>query len=453
MDKITFLGAGSTIFAKNVLGDCMQTDCLREYEYALYDIDPQRLEESYLMLSNINRNSNGGKAKLVKYTDRREALRGAKYVCNAIQVGGYEPCTVTDFEIPKKYGIRQTIGDTNGIGGIFRFLRTIPVMLDFAKDMEKVCPDALFINYTNPMSMLTLAMLKATPIKTIGLCHSHQECIPMLFKTLDLPKDGLNYKIAGINHMAWLLEVTRYGEDYYPTIKKRAIEGPIYDSWEEILKHAGLPPREFSTTFHNDLVRFELMKQFGYYVTESSEHSAEYYPYFIKKHHPELIEKYNIPLDEYPRRCRGQIKKWKEQAEQLVHNVNLTHEHSHEYASGIIEALETGKAYSFGGNVLNTGLIDNLPADCCVEVTCLANEGGIQPCHIGALPHQLAALNLRQLSVHQVAVDAALTGKKDYIYQAAMLDPHVGSELTIDEIRSMVDDLIEAHGDWLPKYH
>lgn len=453
MNKITFLGAGSSVFAKNVLGDCLQTDCLREYEYALFDIDPVRLEESYMMLSNINRNSNGGKAKIVKYTDRLEALRGAKYVCNAIQVGGYDPCTITDFEVPKKYGLRQTIGDTNGIGGIFRFLRTIPVMMDFTKDMEKVCPDALFINYTNPMSMLTLAMNKATPVKTIGLCHSHQECIPMLFKTLDLPTDGLNYKIAGINHMAWLLEITRYGEDFYPVIKKHAAEGPIYDSWAEYRKAAGMPPAEYTTTYHNDLVRFELMKQFGYYVTESSEHSAEYYPYFIKKAHPELIERYNIPLDEYPRRCRGQIKKWKNMAEQLVHNAELTHEHSHEYASGIIEALETGKPFSFGGNVMNTGLIDNLPADSCVEVTCLANEGGIQPCHIGALPHQLAALNLRQISVHQVAVDAALTGKKDYIYQAAMLDPHASSELTIDEIRALVDDMIEAHGNWLPKYH
>ncbi len=456
MDKITFLGAGSSVFAKNVLGDCLQTDCLREYEYALYDINAKRLEESFQMLSNINANSNSGKAKIVKYTDRLDALRGAKYVCNAIQVGGYDPCTITDFEIPKKYGFRQTIGDTNGIGGMFRALRTIPVMLDFAKDMEKVCPDALFINYTNPMSMLTLAMLKATPIKTVGLCHSHQECVPMLLGRLGLPQDGLNYKIAGINHMAWLLEITRNGEDYYPTIKKHAIEGPIFDPFKEYRAHyPQIPfvPGEFTPQNHDDMVRFEMMKQFGYYITESSEHSAEYYPYFIKKAHPELIKKFNIPLDEYPRRCIIQIEEWEKQAEELVHNKQLTHTKSHEYASGIIEALETGKPYSFGGNVLNTGLIDNLPSDCCVEVTCLANGGGIQPCHIGALPHQLAALNLRQICVHQLTVDAALTGKKDLIYQAALLDPRAGSELTIDETRAMVDDLIEAHGDWLPKYH
>lgn len=454
MDKITFLGAGSSVFAKNVLGDCLQTDCLREYEYALFDIDPKRLEESFMMLSNINRNSNAGRAKIVKYTDRKAALRGAKYVVNAIQVGGYEPCTVTDFEVPKKYGLRQTIGDTNGIGGIFRALRTIPVMLDFAKDMEEVCPNALFINYTNPMSMLTLAMNRATPIQTIGLCHSHQSCVPQLLRSLNLPEDGLNYKIAGINHMAWLLEITRNGEDYYPTIKKHAIEGPVIDTHPQ-MRGAYFPEwqGEYNHTNHDNMVRFELMKQFGYYVTESSEHSAEYYPYFIKKNYPELIDKFNIPLDEYPRRCVIQAQMWKKQAEQLIHNEKLTHERSHEYAASIIEALETGKDFSFGGNVMNDGLIDNLPSDCCVEVTCLANAGGIQPVHIGALPHQLAALNLRQISVHQLAVDAALTGKKDYIYHAAMLDPHASAELSIDEIRAMVDDMIEAHGDWLPKYH
>ena len=363
--------------------------------------------------------------------------------------------------MPKKYGLRQTIGDTNGIGGIFRALRTIPVMQDFAADMEKVCPDALFINYTNPMSMLTLAWNRYTDIKAVGLCHSHQSCVPMLLGRLDLPQDGVNYKIAGINHMAWLLEITRNGEDYYPEIRRRALSGPIKDPLAEMAvlypEYAEIigarTPELHTPDDHDDMVRFELMKQFGYYVTESSEHSAEYYPYFIKKAYPELIERYNIPLDEYPRRCIAQAKMWKAQAEKLIHNEDLTHTRSNEYAASIIEAVETGKPFSFGGNVMNTGLIDNLPADCCVEVTCLANEGGIQPCHIGALPHQLAALNMRKVSVHQVTVDAALTGKKDYIYQAAMLDPHASAELSIDDIRAMVDDLIEAHGDWLPKYH
>lgn len=457
MNKITFMGAGSSAFAKNVLGDCMMTDCLRDWEYALYDINEQRLDESYMMLSNINKNSNNGKAKIVRYTDRLEALRGAKYVVNAIQVGGYDPCTITDFEIPKKYGFRQTIGDTNGIGAIFRGLRTIPVMLEFTKDMEQVCPDALFLNYTNPMSILTLAMNRGSSIKTVGLCHSHQEIIPGLMGRLGLPMDNLNYKIAGINHMAWLLEISRNGEDLYPLIKQRVAEGPLFDCLKERRKEIPQIPNvvegEYTIDNNDNMVKFEILKQFGYYSTESSEHHSEYYPYFIRKTHPELIKRYNIPLDEYPRRCRISIEQWKEQAEKLIHNENLTHEHSHEYASSIMEALEVGKDFSFGGNVMNTGLIDNLPADCCVEVTCLANAGGIQPCHIGPLPHQLAALNMHHISVHQLTVDAALTGKKEYIYQAALLDPHASAELTIDEIRSLVDDLIEAHGDWLPAFH
>lgn len=452
MNKITFLGAGSCTFAKNVLGDCMLTDCLSEFEYALYDIDPVRLDESYRMLSNINRNSNGSKASIKKYDDRLEALRGAKYVVNAIQVGGYEPCTVTDFEIPKKYGLRQTIGDTHGIGAIFRALRTIPVMLDFGHDMERVCPDALFINYTNPMSMLTLAMNRGTDINTIGLCHSIQVCVPELLTMLGMPQDGVKYKIAGINHMAWLLEISRDGEDLYPAIKKRAQEDPIYDKYADHRRAAGMEPIVYTASNHNDLVRFEIMKRFGYFVSESSEHNAEFFPYFIKKHNPELIERYNIPLDEYPRRCVWKAEQWKHMVNDLVHNEKLTHTKSNEYAAGIMEAMETGKPFTFGGNVLNTGLIDNLPNDCCVEVTCLADGAGIQPCHVGPLPRQLAAINLQHINVHQLTVDAALTKKKDYIYQAALLDPHTSSELTIDEICNLVDDLIEAHGNYLPTY-
>lgn len=457
MDKITFLGAGSTVFAKNVLGDCMCTEALQSFEYALYDIDPVRLEESYQMLSNINRNVNESQARIVKYTDRREALRDAKYVINAIQVGGYEPCTGTDFEIPKKYGLRQTIGDTVGIGGIFRALRTIPVMLDFVHDMEAVCPDALFLNYTNPMAMLTLAMLRSSPINTVGICHSVQVCVPQLLYRLGLPQDGVRWKIAGINHMAWLLEITRNGEDYYPEIRRRAVEGPITKPYtRDMLKDYPqllYPDYDFTPDKHDDLVRFEIMKQFGYYVTESSEHNAEFMPYFIKRSHPELIEKYQIPLDEYPRRCRVQIEHWNQLRDSLVNDAALTHSRTHEYPSYILEALETGRSFSFAGNVMNTGLISNLPQDCCVEVTCVADQGRIQPCHVGPLPHQLAALNMSNIGMQQLTVDAALTGKRDLIYQAAMLDPHTASELTIDEIRAMVDDLIEAHGDWLPEYH
>lgn len=457
MDKITFLGAGSTVFAKNVLGDCLLTDALCEFEYALYDIDSQRLDESFMMLSNINKNSNSSRAQITKYTNRLEALRDAKYVINAIQVGGYEPCTVTDFEIPRKYGLCQTIGDTVGIGGIFRALRTIPVMLDFMRDMEKVCPDALFLNYTNPMAALTMAMLKSSSIQTVGICHSVQVCVPQLLYRLGLPQDHVQYKIAGINHMSWLLDITRNGVDYYPEIKKRAQEGPIIKPYtKEMLKDYPqllYPEYEFTPQKHDDLVRFEIMKQFGCYVTESSEHNAEFMPYFIKKSHPELIEKYQIPLDEYPRRCRIQIEHWKHLKNQLVGNEALTHTRTREYPSYILEALETGNPFTFAGNVMNKGLIDNLPSDCCVEVTCVAGQGGIQPCHVGSLPHQLAALNMSNIGTQQLTVDAALLGQKEAIYQAALLDPHTASELTIDEIHNMVDDLIEAHGSWLPKYH
>lgn len=430
MGKITFLGAGSTIFAKNVLGDCMLTEALRDFEIALYDIDEKRLDESYNMLSIINKTLNKSRANINKYKDRKEALRGAKYIVNAIQVGGYDPCTITDFEVPKKYGLRQTIGDTVGIGGIFRGLRTIPVMLDLAKDIEEVCPDALLLNYTNPMSMITLAMIKGTKVKTVGLCHSVQTCASDLLSKLNMSTEGISYKIAGINHMGWLLEITKDGKDLYPEIKKRA-------------KTLGK---------HDDMIRFELMKQFGYYVTESSEHNAEYLPYFIKNTHPELIEKYNIPLDEYPRRCISQIENWDKRKKDLVSNEKINHERTKEYASYIMEAIETGRPYTFGGNVLNTGLITNLPNDCCVEVTCLADKNGITPCYVGELPIQLAALNRTNVNVQLLTVEAALTRNKDYIYYAAMLDPHTSSELSIDEIKNLVDDLIKEHGDWSPKF-
>lgn len=434
MPKITFIGAGSTVFAKNVLGDCILTPALAESEIALFDIDMERLKDSESMLKNINAN-HGGKAKITAYSDRREALRGANYVVNAIQVGGYEPCTVTDFEIPKKYGLRQTIADTLGIGGIFRALRTIPVMLDIAKDMEELCPDAWFLNYTNPMAMLTGAMLRATSVKTVGLCHSVQACVPHLLKGLDLginPEDT-QWKIAGINHMAWLLEVTKDGKDLYPLIKEKArakqLKGP-----------------------HDDMVRYEMMHRFGYYVTESSEHNAEYLPYFIKGKYPELIERFNIPLDEYPRRCIKQIERWKQMRVDLVENKSLEHERTHEYASYIMEAMETDKPYKIGGNVLNKGLITNLPSDAVVEVPCLIDRNGVNPCYVGALPQQLAALNRTNINVQLMTIEAALTLKKENIYMAAMLDPHTSSELSMDEIVAMCDDLIEAHGDWLPKY-
>lgn len=431
MDKITFLGAGSTVFAKNVLGDCMTVEALQGFEFALYDIDEQRLHDSEMMLNNLKKNLHSN-VTVKAYNNRKEALSGAKYIINAIQVGGYDPATITDFEIPKKYKLRQTIADTLGIGGIFRNLRTIPVMQAFADDIKEVCPNAWFLNYTNPMAVLTNIMLKEG-IKTVGLCHSVQVCTNDLLDSLDLPKDNIQSKIAGINHMAWLLEIKQNGKDLYPEIKKRA--------------------KAKQKSKHDDMVRFEILDKFGFYVTESSEHNAEYHPYFIKNLYPELIDDYNIPLDEYPRRCIKQIEEWSQMRDDIVNDQNLTHQRSNEYGSYIIEAMETNKPFKIGGNVLNTGgLISNLPENAVVEVPCLVDASGVAPTYIGDLPEQLAALNRTNINTQLLTIEAALTNDKSKIYQAAMLDPHTASELSIDDIISLCDDLIEAHGDWLPSY-
>ena len=435
MVKICFIGAGSTIFAKNVLGDAMLTPSLQDAEIALYDIDENRLKESELMLQTINKNSNQSRAKIQSFSDRKEALKDANFVINAIQVGGYKPSTVIDFEIPKKYGLQQTIGDTTGIGGIFRGLRTLPVMFDIAKDMEEVCPDAWLLNYTNPMAILTMGMLKATKIKTVGLCHSVQVCVPELFEHLGIKDqynlDEFQWKIAGINHMAWLLEINRNGKDFYPEIRRLASE---------------------IANPHKDSVRFELMKHFGYYITESSEHNAEYHPYFIKKNYPELIEQLQIPIDEYLRRCVDQIAGWETQRDEIVNDGSLEHTRSREYASYIMDAITTGTPTMIAGNVLNKGLITNLPEDCCVEVPCLVDKNGVQPTYVGKLPTQLAALNRTNINVQELTVEAAMTLEKDKIYQAALMDPHANAELSISEIKAMVDELIAAHGDYLPAY-
>ena len=429
MAKIAFLGAGSTVFAKNVLGDCMLTPSLARAEYALFDIDQARLRDSAMMLETLNRNVNGSHARVTAYDDRRKAMAGSDYVVNAVQVGGYEPCTVTDFEIPKKYGLQQTIGDTLGIGGIFRALRTIPVILDFAHDMEAVCPDALFLNYVNPMAMVTGAMLRHTEVRTVGLCHSVQVCVPSLLKGLGMDPAGVRGRIAGINHMAWLLDVEKGGVDLYPEIKKRAAE---------------------RSTPHDDMVRYEIMRRFGYYVTESSEHSAEYNPWFIKTRYPELIERFAVPLDEYPRRCVNQINAWASMRATLTENHELRHARTEEYASYIMDAMETNRPIKIAGNVQNARLIDNLPDEACVEVPCLVDGDGVTPCHVGALPSQLAALTMTNINVQLLAVEAAVTRRRDTVYQAAMLDPHTAAELSIDDIVSLCDELIEAHGSWLP---
>lgn len=437
--KITFMGAGSTVFARNVIGDCMCTESLRDSVFALYDIDAGRLEESRVILEAM-RKAKGGYGKIECYCgveNRKEALKGAKFVVNAIQVGGYEPCTVIDFEVPKKYGLRQTIGDTLGIGGIMRTLRTAPVMMDFARDMQEVCPDALFLNYVNPMAMLTGYILRYSSIKTVGLCHSVQVCSEHLLRMVGLEDklEGRKELIAGINHMAWLLEIKdKDGNDLYPEIKKRVqskIDSPDFC----------------------DKVRFDYIRNFGYYCTESSEHNAEYNMFYIKEKYPEMISKYNIPLDEYPRRCVAQIEAWKKEYKEMLESGVKEHNRSHEYASRIMEAVVTNNPYQIGGNVLNKGgLISNLPEEACVEVPCLVNGSGVHPCSVGSLPVQCAAMNMTNINVQLLTIEAVKTQKKEHIYQAAMLDPHTGSELDIDTIKKMVDDLIEAHGDYLPKY-
>ena len=429
--KITFMGAGSTAFAKNVLGDVLVTEALRECEIALYDIDGERLEQSYLMVNTLNKNVGEGKSTVKKYLgteNRKDALRGATFVVNAIAVGGYKPCTVFDFEIPKKYGIRQTIADTLGIGGIFRGLRTITVMKEFARDMEEVCPDALLLNYTNPMAIVSGYMQRYTGVRTVGLCHSVQVCSDRLLHALGMGDVKVGRElIAGINHMAWLLDIRdTAGRDLYPEIRKRAKEKNASEK-------------------HDDMVRYDYIDKLGYYCTESSEHNAEYNPFYIKSKYPELIERFNIPLDEYITRCERQIKEWGELALKLLAG-DITHKRTHEYASRIMESIVTDTPYKIGGNVINAGgLIENLPHDACVEVPCLVDGAGIHPTRVGRLPVQCAAMNMTNINAQLLTIEAAATGKKEHIYHAAMLEPHTAAELSIDDIIKMCDELFEAH--------
>ncbi|MDO4608165.1 MAG: alpha-glucosidase/alpha-galactosidase [Clostridia bacterium] len=440
MIKITFIGAGSTVFARNLLGDAMMSEHLRDAEMALYDIDAERLEESYIIINAMNQNINEGRARITKFCgeqNRKDALRDATFIVNAIQVGGYEPSTVIDFEIPKKYGLRQTIGDTLGIGGIMRGLRTITVIKDIAREIEEVCPNAWFLNYTNPMAIITGYMQRYTKVKTIGLCHSVQVCSEKLLQGLDMADklDGRKELIAGINHMAWLLDIKdNNGNDLYPEIRRRAAEK------NRIQKHG-------------DMVRYEYINNFGYYCTESSEHNAEYNPYYIKSKYPELIEKYCIPLDEYPCRCIDQIEQWKKQKEEIMSGGLMQHERSIEYGSRIMEALVSGVPYQINGNVINSGgFIENLPVDACVEVPCLVNNYGISPTYVGKLPTQLAAMNMTNINAQLMTIEAAASCNRKDIYMAAMLDPHTAAELSIEDIKSMVDELITAHGDYMKEY-
>jgi len=432
MAKITLIGAGSTVFAKNLLGDILSFPELANSHIALMDINEERLATSSVVAHKVAE-AVGAKPEITTHTDRLTALDGADYAINMIQVAGYKPGTEIDFEIPKKYGLRQTIADTLGIGGIMRALRTIPVMLDMCHDMEAVSsPDITFLNYVNPMCMNTWAVTRATKVKTVGLCHSVQGTAEQLAKDINVPIDEINYICAGINHMAFYLKFERDGVDLYPLIRDVVKEGRIPD-WNR--------------------VRYEMLTRLGYFVTESSEHFAEYTPYFIRRDRPDLIERFNVPLDEYIRRCENQIAGWHKMKAEYESDAPIEVKRSHEYGSLIIHSIETGTPRVVYGNVANEGLIDNLPQGCCVELPVLVDKNGLQPTKIGSIPPQLAALMQTNINVQSLTVEAALTGKREHVYHAAMFDPHTVAELTLDEIYSMVDELLVAHGDYIPPLH
>ncbi|NLR99925.1 alpha-glucosidase/alpha-galactosidase [Rhizobium sp. P38BS-XIX] len=438
MPKICLVGAGSTVFAQNILGDVLSTPSDHDYVISLFDIDPDRLKTSEIVALRICEALALRSVRVEATLDRRKALTDADFVILMMQVGGYKPATVTDFEIPKKYGLRQTIADTLGIGGIFRGLRTIPVLEAICRDMEEVCPNALLMQYVNPMAINCWAIKEIAPsIRNVGLCHSVQHTASHLADCLGENIDNINYVSAGINHIAFFLKYERHHpdgrrEDLYPRLRALALDGKVPD---------------------DDRVRFDVLKRLGHFVTESSEHFSEYTSWYIKDRQPELVDQLNIPLDEYIRRCEVQIGEWHALRQNLEGGKPIEVCRSNEYAAGIIHAAVTGVPALIYGNVPNNGLIENLPPECVVEVPCHVDRNGIQPIRIGRIPSQLAAVMRLSISVQELTVEAALTGKRDRIYQAALMDPHTSAELSPDQIWRMVDELIEQHGDLLPKYH
>jgi alpha-galactosidase len=433
MPKIAFIGAGSTVFTRNLVGDILAMPELRNSTtFALMDVDPDRLatsESVVRMLAGVHR----ARADVQATLDRRAALDGADYVVTSFQVGGLHPATMVDFEVPERYGLRQTIADTLGVGGIMRGLRTIPVLLDVCRDMEELCPDALLLNYVNPMAMLCWAVAEASSVRTVGLCHSVQHTAGELADDLGVPVDEIDYHVAGINHVAFFLRLERGGEDLYPALRRIVEEGRVPEA---------------------NRVRYELLRHFGYFVTESSEHFAEYVPWFIKAARPDLVERFNIPLDEYIRRSERQIAEWDRMRGALERGLSMGIERSAEYGADIIAACEGGAPFRFNGNVPNGYdgglLVENLPADCCVEVPCVASANGVEPQPVGGLPRHLAALMQTNVNVQGLVVEAVLSGRREAVYHAAMLDPHTAAELPLDEIARLVDDLLDAHGDWIP---
>ena len=447
--KIAFIGAGSTVFAKNLMGDILSYPELQNCTLTLHDINQERLHTSEIVAHKIAKQL-GVNPTIESTTDRRRAIDGAGYVITMFQVGGYKPSTVIDFAIPQKYGLRQTIADTLGIGGIMRGLRTIPVLLDLCRDMEELCPDATLLQYVNPMVMNCWAISRASKIKTVGLCHSVQGTASQLASDIRVPIEDINYLCAGINHMAFYLKFerkTKNGvEDLYPRIAEVAKR-------QEIPSRGHTARTDGGTIGLSDAVRYEMFRRLGYFVTESSEHFSEYVPWFIKRDRPDLLEEFDIPIDEYIRRCELQIARWEEMRVEMEDPATTVPvRRSHEYGSGIIHSMETGELRVVYGNVPNQNLISNLPQGCCVEVPCVVDKNGVQPVAVGQLPPHLAALMQTNLNVQALTVEAALTGKREHIYHAAMLDPHTAAELSLEQIWNLVDDLIAAHGDMLPAY-
>ncbi|HCE3675027.1 TPA: alpha-glucosidase/alpha-galactosidase [Vibrio parahaemolyticus] len=443
--KITFIGAGSTIFVKNILGDVFHKSALKNAQIALMDIDEVRLEESHLVVKKLMESA-GATGTISSYLNQKEALRDADFVVIAFQIGGYEPCTITDFEVCKRHGLEQTIADTLGPGGIMRSLRTVPHLWRVCEDMTEVCPNATMLNYVNPMAMNTWAMYEMYPhIKQVGLCHSVQGTAEELARDLNIDVADLRYTCAGINHMA-----------YYLTLEKKIGQGEYVDIYPDLLQ-AFADGRAPKPGIHNNghcenLVRYEMFKKLGYFVTESSEHFAEYTPYFIKPNRPDLIERYKVPLDEYPKRCVEQISQWKTELEAFKNADQISVKQSNEYASTIINSIWTGRPSVIYGNVKNEDLIDNLPTGCCVEVACLVDANGIQPTKVGRIPTHLAALMQTNINVQTLLTEAIVTQNRERIYHAAMLDPHTSAALGLEEIYALVDDLIDAHGSWLPDW-
>ncbi|PWJ88463.1 MULTISPECIES: alpha-glucosidase/alpha-galactosidase [Mesorhizobium] len=439
--KITFIGAGSTVFMKNIVGDVLQRPSLSGATIALMDVNPQRLEESAIVVNKLIATL-GVKAKTETHSDQRKALADADFVVVAFQIGGYEPCTVTDFEVPKKYGLRQTIADTLGVGGIMRGLRTVPHLWKVCEDMLAVCPQAIMLQYVNPMAINTWAISEKYPeIRQVGLCHSVQGTAMELAHDLDLPYEEIRYRSAGINHMA-----------FYLNFEHRQPDGSYRDLYPDLVRayREGRAPKPGWNPRCPNKVRYEMLTRLGYFVTESSEHFAEYTPYFIKEGRPDLIEKYGIPLDEYPKRCIEQIERWKDQAQAYRSAQRIEVEESKEYASSIMNSVWTGEPSVIYGNVRNNGCITSLPRDCAAEVPCLVDASGIQPTYIGDLPPQLTALIRTNINVQELTVRALMSENREHIYHAAMMDPHTAAELDLDQIWSLVDDLLAAHGDWLP---